>query len=157
MSAVTGVLVGGLVGSAAGWRGVRRLVAFVLVLGAGVLAGPIVGQAQAVPIGTVTNFTGFGISNPTGIAAGPDGALWFINGATTTSAASIGSITTIGTVHPYTDPSIRNPYGIAAGPDGALWFTNSTGRSIGRISTTGAVTNYTDPRIDFAYGIAAGP
>jgi virginiamycin B lyase len=157
MSAVTGVLVGGLVGSAAGWRGLRRLVVFVLVVGAGVLAGPIVGQAQAVPIGTVTNFTGFGISNPTGIAVGPDGALWFTNFGNSTSAGSIGRISTIGTVTPYTNPSINEPDGIAAGPDGALWFTNFGNSTIGRISTTGTVTNYTGPGINGPTAIAAGP
>ena len=47
MSAVTGVLLGGSVRSGAGGGRARRLVAFVLVVGACVLAGPIVGQAQA--------------------------------------------------------------------------------------------------------------
>ena len=55
-----------------------------------------------------------------GIAAGPDGALWFTN----SGSNSIGRITTAGTVTNYTGPGISGPGGIAAGPDGALWFTN---------------------------------
>ena len=40
--------------------------------------------------GVVTNYTGTGISDPTGITAGPDGALWFTN----LGNNSIGRITT---------------------------------------------------------------
>jgi len=40
--------------------------------------------------GKVTNYTGLGISHPLGIAAGPDGALWFDNA----NGNSIGRITT---------------------------------------------------------------
>ena len=47
--------------------------------------------------GVVTNYTGTGISGPAGIAAGPDGALWFTN----YSNNSIGRITTAGVVTNY--------------------------------------------------------
>ena len=82
----------------------------------------------------VTNYTGTGISDPSGIAAGPDGALWFTNYGNN----SIGRITTAGTVTNYTGTGISSPAGIAAGPDGALWFTNCGNNSIGRITTTGS-------------------
>src|SRR5205807_1069707 len=78
-----------------------------------------------------------------GIAAGPDGALWFTNSRN----SSIGRITTAGTVTNYTGTGISQPEGIAAGPDGALWFTNHKNSSIGRITTAGTVTNYTGPGI----------
>ena len=68
----------------------------------------------------VSNYTDPSISGPSGIAAGPDGALWFTNYGNN----SIGRITTAGLVTNYTDPSIADPFGITAGPDGALWFTN---------------------------------
>ena len=42
--------------------------------------------------GTVTNYTGTGISGPEGITSGPDGALWFTNSGNN----SIGRITTGG-------------------------------------------------------------
>ena len=82
--------------------------------------------------GNVTNYTGAGIYLPEGIAAGPDGALWFTN----YGSNSIGRITTTGTVTSYTGPGISTPTAITAGPDGALWFTNYGSNSIGRITTT---------------------
>ena len=83
--------------------------------------------------GTVTIYRDRGISSPPGIAAGPDGALWFTNPGND----SIGRITTAGTSPTYRHPSISYPKGITAGPDGALWFTNSGNNSIGRITTGG--------------------
>ena len=107
------------------------------------------------PAGVVSNFTDPTINAPQGIAAGPDGSLWFTNSNAVTS--SIGRITTAGVVSNFTDPSINNPWGIAAGPDGNLWFTNLLGDSIGRITTAGVVSNFTDPSINNPWGIAAGP
>ena len=103
--------------------------------------------------GTVTNFTGTGISEPVWIAAGPDGALWFTNEGND----SIGRITTGGTVTNFTGTGISEPQVIAAGPDGALWFTNEGNDSIGRITTGGTVTNFTGTGISEPVGIAAGP
>ena len=80
-------------------------------------AAPI--QAAPVPVGTVT-IVAQGISGPAGIAAGPDGNLWFTN----FDSASIGRITPGGLVTNYTGTGIIGPEGIAAGPDGNLWFTN---------------------------------
>ena len=85
--------------------------------------------------GTVTNYTGTGISEPAGIAAGPDGALWFTNSINGT----IGRITTGGTVTNFTGTGISEPFGIAAGPDGALWFTNEGNDSIGRIQAVASL------------------
>lgn len=74
---------------------------------------------------------------PTNIAAGPDGALWFTEFGTN----SIGRMTTGGTLtNQYAVPSGQAPLDITAGPDGALWFTEQSG--VGRISVTGAVTEY---------------
>jgi virginiamycin B lyase len=133
-------------------RTVRRVAGLtVLLVGLPALSFSLtVGTAAAWGAGTVANYTGTGISDPYGIAAGPDGALWFTN----IGNDSIGRISTTGTVTNYTGTGINFPRGIAAGPDGALWFTNTY--SIGRISITGTVTNY--PGIGVAYwGIAAGP
>src|SRR5207248_8608265 len=49
---------------------------------------------------TVANFTGAGLSEPQELALGPDGALWFSNGAV--GGSSIGRITTSGVVSNYT-------------------------------------------------------
>src|ERR1700730_2867726 len=54
-------------------------------------------------------------SSPVGIAAGPDGNLWF----TEFSGNKIGRITTAGVVTEFSIPtSASGPRGIAAGPDG---------------------------------------
>ena len=90
------------------------------------------GVAHASGAGKVTHFTGSAINEPQGIAAGPDGALWFTNAGNNT----IGRITAAGKATSYPAASIAGPLGITAGPDGALWFTNYTGNSIGRITTT---------------------
>ena len=104
-------------------------------------------------VGRLSNFTGTGIDDATGITAGPDGALWFANYGN----SSIGRIDTSGNVTNYTGTGIGNPFSITAGPDGALWFTNFGNNSIGRIDTSGNVTNYTGTGIDRPYSITAGP
>jgi virginiamycin B lyase len=69
-------------------------------------------------------------SSPTGIATGPDGALWF----TENTANKIGRITTDGIINEYPVPTASSgPWGIVAGPDGALWFTESGAGKIGRV------------------------
>src|SRR5947209_813146 len=76
-----------------------------------------------------------------GIAAGPDGNLWF----TEYSGNSIGRITTGGAVTEFPLPvAYSAPRDITAGPDGNLWFTESGG-SIGRITTGGAFTEFPVP------------
>ena len=78
-------------------------------------------------------------SNPTGIAAGPDGNLWF----TESASNQIGRITTSGVITEFPLPNAASdPRGITAGPDAALWFTEHAGNRIGRITTTGVVTEY---------------
>jgi uncharacterized protein (TIGR03437 family) len=78
-----------------------------------------------------------------GIAAGPDGAMWF------SGRGNIGRITTAGVVTSYPLPTSGvGAAGITAGPDGAMWFTeysNNTLAKIGRIATSGAFTEYALP------------
>src|SRR5438552_612546 len=79
---------------------------------------------------------------PQGIAAGPDGALWY----TDPGANKIGRISTTGAVTEYTLPTAASdPRGIAARPDGALWFTEFGGDRSGRITTAGAITEFAVP------------
>ena len=78
---------------------VRRLVPACLLAGLIVVA-----VAAAAPVGTVSYYADPSISDPAGIAAGPDGALWFTNHGNN----SIGRITTAGTVTNYTGPSISS-------------------------------------------------
>src|SRR2546426_62189 len=73
-------------------------------------------------------------SGPLGIAAGPDGVVWF----TEHDANKIGRVTIDGTFTEFPVPTEGSgPYGIAAGPDGAMWFTERLSNKIGRIDTGG--------------------
>ena len=91
----------------------------------------------------------------TGIAAGPDGNIWF----TDYSSGKIGKITASGTITEFQIPtSLAAPVGIAAGPDGNLWFTEQNGNKIGKITPSGAITEYPVPSSSsFLEHIAAGP
>jgi len=94
-------------------------------------------------------------SSPFGIAAGPDGNLWFAE----SNAGKIGRITPGGTVTEYpTSAANSGPFGITAGPDGNLWFTEQTGNKIGRITTAGAITEFVIPTAGSgSNSITAGP
>ncbi len=98
-------------------------------------------EDRCVPAVTIAEFAN-GIpfnASPWGIAAGPDGNLWFTESGTT----QIGRITPSGTVTQYggLTPS-SSPEGITLGPDGNLWFTEFAADQIGMITPTGTVTEY---------------
>jgi len=89
-----------------------------------------------------------------GIAAGPDGALWF----TDSGNGEIGRIATDGTITMQVDISVGVSNGITAGPDGALWFTSGGNPAhIGRITTAGIVTIFDDNGGNYPHGITTGP
>ena len=86
---------------------------------------------------------------PTGIVAGPDGALWFTqsNGGNPRDGraylpASIGRLTTLGAYTSYPVPaSARSVPGLDAitvGPNGNLWFTETAVDRIGEITPKAA-------------------
>ncbi len=112
--------------------------------------------ARVTPSLTVTVYTLGQGSDPTGIAAGPDGNVWFTEAG---NPAQIGRITPTGTITYFSqglDPQ-SDPTSIASGPDGNLWFTQSA--AIGRITPSGTITEYTHglpPNAD-PTSIAAGP
>jgi virginiamycin B lyase len=85
---------------------------------------------RVTPGGQVITFTGVG-HNTYGIAAGPDGAMWFCDAVT---SGSIRRITTTGRVAYYPAPGADSPGSITAGPDGAMWF-GSGNAVVGRITT----------------------
>ena len=91
-----------------------------------------------------------------GIAAGPDKALWF------TLDAKIGRITIQGNITEFpipTESRYPSAEGITAGPDGALWFTFvSNPDKIGRISVQGKFTEFALPNpTSNPYQITVGP
>jgi streptogramin lyase len=110
---------------------------------------------QVMGIGRITEYALPSGSGPIGIAAGPDGNLWFSEERTN----KVGKITTAGTVTEYSLPAESDPYGIAAGPakENDLWFTNWGTSKIGKITTTGTVTEYSLPSFSRPEGIVAGP
>ena len=145
----------------------RALLAAAIML-IGVLSWTAVARAT-----TVTEFsTGIPpLSGVHGIAAGPDGNLWF----TEESFNRIGRITPGGAVtqfggffqHPGLPPAGLPPgsfpYEIAAGADGRMWFTDrgttAATQSIGRITTGGSVSAFLggiSPSSGLG-GIALGP
>src|SRR5271169_830436 len=79
-------------------------------------------------------------SAPGGLAAGPDGNLWF----TEANGNRIGRITPAGVVTEFSAGLTPEsfPSGIAAGPDGNLWFAEYFGNRIGRITPAGVVTEF---------------
>ncbi len=65
---------------------------------------------------------------PSGITAGPDGALWFA------TADGLGRVTTAGRVRLLRLPGGRSADAIAFGPDRAIWFTDSRLNRVSRIT-----------------------
>src|SRR5579859_6190994 len=110
-------------------RGSVRSLLLLLVVGTAACAGPIPSVTKhtstPLPVGAIAQFPLPGDhSLPGGIAAGPDGALWF----TEYVAGRIGRITAGGAVTEFPLPQAQSaPGSIATGPDGALWFTESAG------------------------------
>jgi hypothetical protein len=96
-----------------------------------------------------------GFTDPLGITAGPDGALWFTEGISN----QIGRITTAGAITQFPVPTANSdPRAITAGPDGALWFTEFGPSRIGRITTAGVITEFPLPTpLSRPLGITAGP
>ncbi len=92
-------------------------------------------------------------SDPLGIAAGPDGNLWYADFA----SSKIGKITTSGTIIEYALPKGSDPKGIVAGPDGKLWYTDYVTNKIGKITTGGTITEYALPSGSSPTSITAGP
>ena len=96
-------------------------------------------------------------SQPTGIAAGPDGNLWF----TETGSDQIGRITTAGVVTEFTPPTLEQSASrlgaITAGPEGALWYTDAGLDHVGRITTAGAHSRFPAPGGSGLGGITTGP
>ena len=93
-------------------------------------------------------------SAPCGITVGPDGNLWFTEGAN-----KIGRITTAGVITEFPVPTAASgPTGITMGPDGNLWFTETAANKIGRITTAGVITEFPVPTAASGpTGITMGP
>ena len=116
-------------------------------------APPAVGAAPRSPTAPAcTLSTGYPLTIPEAMTAGPDGALWF----TQPGIARIGRLTPGGTYSSFAVSDLagdRN--GIATGSDGALWFSQT--QRIGRITTSGDVKSYALPNGARPGRMIAGP
>ena len=81
------------------------------------------------PGGAVTEFAVPQNGMPTEIAAGPDGAVWFV------ASGNLGRVTASGSIQEFNVGATH----VTAGPDGAVWFA---GANVGRITSAGAVTTF---------------
>ena len=123
----------------------RRLIEFGRS-GSACMALLLIGLASFAGAQSITEFViPTAVSNPFGIAPGPDGNLWF----TESNGGKIGRITPAGAVTEFSLPT--------AGPDGALWFTEQTVKRVGRITTAGAVTEFTLMVAGTPQYVTAGP
>jgi virginiamycin B lyase len=115
------------------------------------------GQLEETPIEMrVRNHSPNASGNPLlGIAAGPDGAIWFTGAASN----SIWRLSVDGVQTEFVLPTPNaTPGGLVAGADGAMWFTEPTANQIGRITLVGAITEYPIPTPgSFAVRLASGP
>jgi len=132
-------------------RGVALLLAaMIAVLGLAV-SSPMV--AHAAP-GIAEYPVPLASKDLTGIAAGADGNMWFLEGA-----GRVGKISPSGAVTEYTLPGYTTsglgpvPLNITAGSDGNAWFTEAAAGDIGRITPAGTVTTYPTT----SNGIPTGP
>jgi hypothetical protein len=103
------------------------------------------------------------LGNPSGITAGPDGALWFLaaEDGYTHLPGAIGRITTAGVATTIPTPALTGIYGdITVGPNGALWFpavVNGMG-GVARLTVGGVVTEFNPGGFDVVVnGLTLGP
>jgi len=127
--------------------------------------GPPLHIARVTTSGSISEYalvasagTGTSSDQIGGIAAGPDGNIWYTV-SDQGGASYIGSVTSAGVMQPSVQAITPTTLqGIAAGPDGALWFVATSANQIGRITTSGAVTEFAIPTAGSQpYGIALGP
>jgi len=126
-------------------------------------ASPLAAQS------TINQFPLTSDIQPLGIAAGPDGNLWYaVFGDGNPGTSKVGRITTAGTITEFVLPDTSRPIGIVAGPDGAMWFAESAWysafSSIGRADPAtfpalSSVTHFTTGLTALAnpHGICVGP
>jgi virginiamycin B lyase len=104
--------------------------------------------------GVLTTFTVPKASYIWDITTGPDGNLYFTDGA-----SRVWRVTTTGhfTAFPFTDSTNGYPWQITKGPDGNLWFTDRAGLIV-KMTTAGKFTTFNVPRSNGATDdITAGP
>jgi virginiamycin B lyase len=104
------------------------------------------------PDQTMSTFGVPGAGDIGGVAAGPDGAIWFTRGD------NVGRLAASGQVDLYPVPTREEFLGtIAAGPDGNLWFLERWSAAIGRITPAGSIREFPVPGREVLRGVTGGP
>jgi virginiamycin B lyase len=94
-------------------------------------------------------------SSPWGIAAGPDGNIWFVE---KDDPGRVGRSTPQGQMVEFVIPTPgAYPQNITAGPDGAMWFTENGASKVGRITMDGQITEFGLPPHTGPQGLTTGP
>ncbi len=124
-----------------GMRGRVRTGAVVLAL-----ASLGAGTGSASGAATSAGVTPFPIptanSGVAGLAAAPNGAIWFAE----TTANKIGTIEPSGQIREQAVPTANSgPSSVAVAPDGTVWFTESQAAKIAEIPTSGPIQEYPIP------------
>ena len=131
-------------------------------LARGLLCGLLIAVAAAAPafaqpahhgtpVGLIKEIPLHG--NAGGIAAGPEGNLWFTQNLPVRGGLAIGRITPAGKVTRFKQglTTATQPLEITAGPDGNMWFTydpglgSTSGGGVGRITPAGQITLFPEP------------
>lgn len=103
-------------------------------------------------------------SHPAGIAAGPDGYLWFVE----TAGNKVAKMSSSGLVIEYLVPTVKAfvpplsggtaPGYIAAGRGGELWFTEYGGNNVAKVTASGEITEHPIPSANaYPEAITLGP
>jgi streptogramin lyase len=110
------------------------------------------------PAGQVTEYPLPGsFQEPRGIAAGPNGTVWFTQTGSHTGSEGIGRITASGGITEFALPDGSLPFGIAMGPDGNMWFTEVGRWRIATITPSGTVTELPVTLHNEPLNIVSGP
>jgi streptogramin lyase len=91
---------------------------------------------------------------PLGIAAGPDGNVWFTQSVT---PGGIGRSSLTGQITEFSSGLTGGAQGIAPGPDGNLWFVEPSAAKVGRITTGGTIKEFPTAAGSEPSMITAGP
>jgi virginiamycin B lyase len=148
---------------------VRNLLSLVAGPDGNLYYGTNFGLGRITPAGQATEFPfpDNGPVSPTppaarALAAGSDGALWFVGQSSSNSPRrSIGRMTLQGgysmfSAEPDPDDPEADFSDITAGPDGALWAVTPESRTVHRIATDGTITT-TELRGPAMGALATGP
>ena len=108
---------------------VRRSVSLLVLIGA-LATAVVVGSAAPAGAGFQT-YSDATVSTPLGMAAAPDGSLWFTNFGND----SIGRVDPFtGTITNFTSSEVDGPASITVAPDGTVWFGNRNTGTLGRLA-----------------------